>query len=59
MAFDFGQMMEQIMGGNGKRNGEGRAGKDPAAAEYDVVVVGYGPAGGVMVSFAAHYNCIC
>lgn len=58
MAFDFGQMMEQMMGGNRKRNGGEQAGKDSAAAVYDVVVVGYGPAGGVMVSFAAHFTYI-
>lgn len=46
MAFDLGQMMEQMMGGS-----LGREGKADGTM-YDVVVVGYGPAGGVMVSVA-------
>lgn len=53
MAFDLGQMMEQVMGsfngrGGGAGGGNGR-GEDKGGVVYDVGIVGYGPAGGVMV----------
>lgn len=53
MAFDFGQMVEQFMdqmnGGSkdGGRTKDGGGGNDDVV--YDAAVVGYGPAGGVMV----------
>ena len=51
MAFDLGQMMEKMMGsigGNGGSSGSG--GGDPSkGVVYDAAIVGYGPAGGVMV----------
>lgn len=51
MAFDLGDMMEQIKssmsgGGNGSGNGGGANSK---GVVYDAAIVGYGPAGGVMV----------
>lgn len=50
MAFDLGQMMEQVMGSiNGGGGGGSGGGDDKSGAVYDVAVVGYGPAGGVMV----------
>nr|ATD53303.1 lycopene beta-cyclase [Dictyopteris undulata] len=56
MTFDLGQMMEQFIGsltgnygssGNGSKNGGG------GDEVYDVAVVGYGPAGGVMATLLA------
>lgn len=50
MAFDLGQMMEQVMGSINGGGGGGSGGRDDkSGAVYDVAVVGYGPAGGVMV----------
>lgn len=52
MAFDMGEMLEQFMnsvsGGGGKTGGGGGAKGERVV--YDAAVVGYGPAGGVMVS---------
>lgn len=51
MAFDLGQMMEQIMGsigGNGGSSSNG-GGDSSKGVVYDAAIVGYGPAGGVMV----------
>ncbi|CAM9612353.1 unnamed protein product, partial [Laminaria digitata] len=52
MAFDLGQMMEQMMGsigGNGgSSSGKGGGGDSSKGAVYDAAIVGYGPAGGVM-----------
>ena len=53
MAFDLGQMMEQMMGsmgGNGGSGGSSKGGKSSKNVIYDAAIVGYGPAGGVMVS---------
>lgn len=54
MSFDLGEMMEQLknsMGGGGSGGGGGGAnGKRDIV--YDAAIVGYGPAGGVMVSLA-------
>lgn len=51
MAFDLGQMLEKMAvsmsGGNGNDNSAGDSGRDVV---YDAAIVGYGPAGGVMVS---------
>lgn len=53
MAFDLGEMMEQIKssmsGGGSGGSGGGANGK----RVYDAAIVGYGPAGGVMVSVNA------
>lgn len=51
MAFNLGEMMEQFklsMNGGGSKNGGG--GATGKRVVYDAAVVGYGPAGGVMVS---------
>lgn len=51
MAFDLGQMMEKMMGsigGNGGSSGNG-GGDSSKGVVYDAAIVGYGPAGGVMV----------
>ncbi len=52
MAFDLGEMMEQLkssMGGGGSGGGGANGKRDVV---YDAAIVGYGPAGGVMVSLA-------
>lgn len=51
MAFDLGGMMEQMMGsigGNGGSSSNG-GGDSSKGVVYDAAIVGYGPAGGVMV----------
>lgn len=51
MAFDLGEMMDQIkssMSGGG--SGGGGGGANGKGVLYDAAIVGYGPAGGVMVS---------
>nr|ATD53299.1 lycopene beta-cyclase [Undaria pinnatifida] len=56
MAFDLGQMMEQMMGsmgGNGGSGGSSKGGKSSKNVVYDAAIVGYGPAGGVMATLLA------
>lgn len=48
MAFDLGDMMRQMMGSAASNGGSSKRRKDVV---YDAAIVGYGPAGGVMVSF--------
>lgn len=56
MAFDLGEMIEQMknsmMGGSKSSSsaGGGANGKRGPPVVYDAAIVGYGPAGGVMVS---------
>lgn len=64
MAFDLGEIMGQIMGsmnGNGGGNGGGgESGGGPRkGVVYDAAIVGYGPAGGVMVSRLAFGCALC
>ena len=46
MAFDFGHMVKQMMGSATGGSGGGGSKKEVV---YDAAIVGYGPAGGVMV----------
>lgn len=51
MSLDFGQMIEQMIAsvtGGYDSNGKNKNGGDGNKV-YDVAIVGYGPAGGVMV----------
>lgn len=54
MAFDLGEVMEQMkssmMGGGGGSSGGSGGGANGKHVVYDAAIVGYGPAGGVMVS---------
>lgn len=48
MNFDLGDMMRQMLGSAASNGGNSQRRKDVV---YDAAIVGYGPAGGVMVSF--------
>nr|ATD53300.1 lycopene beta-cyclase [Sargassum vachellianum] len=50
MAFDLGDMMKQMLGSAAGNGGNSERRKDVV---YDVAIVGYGPAGGVMATLLA------
>lgn len=57
MAFDLGEMMDQIkssMSGDGSGGGA-----NSKRVLYDAAIVGYGPAGGVMVSVVTRTEASC